>query len=57
MSEVIMQVNEELARKISEAVKTLMRIEGYQADSSPQIKARAKALLERQREQVRLSRK
>ena len=47
-----MQVTPQLKQQLAQAVRTSMRIEGYRAPSSPQVQARAKALMEQQRVQV-----
>jgi hypothetical protein len=47
-----MQINADLKQKLSKAVQTSMRIEGYQPTLSQSIKQQAKALMDQHRVQV-----
>lgn len=47
-----MQITASLNKKISQAVQTSMRIEGYKSASSPAVKEQVKALMEQHRVQV-----
>lgn len=50
-----MRMTANLSKKVTKAVQTSMRIEGYKPDRSKQIKAQAKALMEQQGVQVSVS--
>jgi len=52
-----MRITASLNKKISQAVQTSMRIEGYKPTQSPAIKEQAKALVELLRAQVSVQRK
>ncbi len=52
-----MQITASLNKKISQAVRTSMRIEGYKPSQSLSIKAQVKALMEQHRVQVSVQRK
>lgn len=52
-----MQLTPNLEKKITQAVQTSMRIEGYQPVQSKQIKEQAKALMEKHHVQVSIQRK
>ena len=52
-----MQISANLNKKITQAVQTSMRIEGYEPVRSAAIKQRAQALMEQHRVQVSLHRK
>lgn len=52
-----MRITASLNKKISQAVQTSMRIEGYKPTQSPAIKEQAKALVEQLRAQVSVQRK
>ncbi len=47
-----MQITPQLRQQLARAVRTSMRIEGYQAQALPQTQAKALALMEQQRVQV-----
>jgi hypothetical protein len=47
-----MQLTPKLKEQIAQAVRTSMRIEGYEPTKSREVKAQAKMLMERQRVQV-----
>ncbi|MDI1243925.1 MAG: hypothetical protein PSV24_00810 [Rhodoferax sp.] len=47
-----MQLTPQLQQKLTQAVQTSMRIEGYRAQTLPQTQAAAKLLMEQQRVQV-----
>lgn len=47
-----MQITASLNKKISQAVKTSMQIEGYKPSQSPSIKEQVKVLMEQHRVQV-----
>lgn len=47
-----MQLTLQLRQQLAQAVRTSMRIEGYQAQALPQTQAKALALMEQQRVQV-----
>jgi hypothetical protein len=52
-----MQITANLSKKISQAVQTSMRIEGYISAPSPAVKERVKVLMEQHRVQVSVHRK
>jgi len=52
-----MQITASLNKKISQAVQTSMRIEGYKSAPSPAVKEQGKALMEQHRVQVSAQRK
>jgi hypothetical protein len=47
-----MQVTQQLQKRLDQAVRVSMRIEGYRTSPSLQIQTRVKALMEQQRVQV-----
>ncbi len=47
-----MQVTQQLQKRLDQAVRVSMRIEGYRPSASLQVQARAKELMEQQRVQV-----
>ncbi len=49
-----MTVSPQLQQKLSQAVQTSMRIEGYAPQASPQAQAKAAELMKQQRVQVSL---
>jgi len=52
-----MQITVSLNKKINQAVRTSMQIEGYKPSQSPAIKEQVKALMEQHRVQVSVRRK
>lgn len=52
-----MQVSTNMKQKVTQAVQTSMRIEGYQPAQSAAIKKQAQALMEQHRVQVSVHRK
>ena len=52
-----MLITASLNKKIVQAVRTTMQIEGYKTVTSPSIKEKAKALMEQHRVQVSVQRK
>jgi len=47
-----MQITQQLQKRLDQAVRVSMRIEGLRPSASLQVQARAKALMEQQRVQV-----
>lgn len=47
-----MQVTQQLQKRLDQAVRVSMRIEGYRPSPSLQVQAKAKALMEQQRVKV-----
>ena len=47
-----MEITQQLQKRLDQAVRVSMRIEGYRPSASLQVQARAKALMEQQRVQV-----
>ena len=52
-----MKLTPQLDQKITQAVQISMRIEGYQATTSSEVKKRAKELMEKHNVQVSVQRK
>ncbi len=52
-----MRITANLNKKISQAVRTSMQIEGYRSNPPPSIKEQVKALMEQHRVQVSVHRK
>ncbi len=52
-----MQLTHFLEKKIAQIVQTSMQIEGYKIDASPEIRTKAKNLMEQHRVQVSIPRK
>lgn len=52
-----MRITASMNKKIIQAVRTSMQIEGYKSDPSPSIKEQVKALMEQHRVQVSVQRK
>lgn len=52
-----MKISPQLRKQVTKAVRTSMRIEGYVATRSEDVKVKARALMEQRRAQVSLSAK